>query len=76
MSQIQIEITGADDQKRFDCVLAQTLDMVLAGDALEDAMISIHTESRFDHVVKVIKCAFPDALTFFARTYDEGTHNA
>jgi hypothetical protein len=69
MSQIQIEITDAADQRRFDQVLARTLDMVLAADA--DAMITVHTEGRFDHFVKIVKCTTPDALTFFSATYDD-----
>lgn len=70
MSQIQIEITDAVDQKRFDQVLAQTLDMVLATDIDANAMITVHTKGRFDHVVKIVKCTTPDALAFFAETYD------
>jgi len=76
MSQIQIEITDAQDQKRFDDVLAQTVDWMLSAEAQAEAMISVHTESCFDHLIKIIKCSTPDALTFFARTYDECAYHA
>lgn len=82
MSQIQIEITGARDQARFDQVLAQTVDMVQAADRHlnglfdGDAMIIVHTETRLDNLVKIIKCSVPDALIFFAEAFGEGAHYA
>lgn len=76
MSQIQIEITDAQDQQRFDKVLAQTVEMVSAAMTSGDAMITVHTESCFDHLIKVVTCSLPDALSFFSESYDENAHYA
>jgi len=41
-----------------------------------DAMITVHTESCFDHLIKVVSCSLPEALSFFSESYDENAYYA
>lgn len=76
MSQIQIEITDAHDQKRFDYVLARTVEMMSNAKAQDDVMITVRTEGYFDHLIKVVSCKLPDALIFFSESYYETSYYA
>lgn len=72
MSQVTVRIGSETDQKRFDTVLTQMVDMAAASTAHNDAMISVRTERRIDHMVKTVICTKTAALTYFIDAYTEG----
>lgn len=76
MSQIKVTIASNTDQKRFDRVLAQTVDLAAVSKQSYETMIMVHTDRRFDHIVKTISCAKSDALSYFISAYDRNLSHA
>jgi len=70
MAQIKLILAKPDDQKTFDQALAQTVAYAEATAPSEDRMIIVKTQVSFDRAIKTVTCAFPDALSFFIRSYD------
>ena len=76
MSQITITLTNNAEQERFSRVLARTVDIAAATTSQEDAMITVHTERRFDHILKTISCVRLDTLFYFISAYEERVYHA
>lgn len=71
MSQITITIANNTDQERFSRVLARTVGIAAATSSHEDAMITVRTERRFDHIRKTVSCVKQDTLAYFISAYEE-----
>ncbi|MEO1027782.1 MAG: hypothetical protein AAFX02_01875 [Pseudomonadota bacterium] len=70
MPQIRVELASRFDHRRFDQVIAQTIDYVDAHLPSEDCMVTVQTIRGMDGLTKVISCAVSDALVFFMAAYD------